>query len=621
MRSRILAAAVLLPLLGALPCAAQSGGTMARAAGQAAAVSHGLSMYGDLKYGPGFRHFEYVNPKAPKGGDVRLAAVGTFDSLNPFILKGVPAAGLGNAFDTLTVGSDDEAFSRYGLIAERIEMSADRSWVAYTLRPEARFHDGSPITVEDVVWTLETLKTRGHPFYRAYYRQVVRAEKTGPHTVRFVFGSGVNRELPLIVGEMPVLPRHYWSSRDFERTTLEPPLGSGPYRIEAVDPGRSITYRRVPDYWAADLPVSVGRFNFDTIRYDYYRDSTVELEAFKAGQYDFRPENSAKAWATGYRGPALAQGVIRKQEIPHEIPTGMQGFVYNTRRPIFRDPRVRQALAHAFDFEWTNRHLFAGAYTRTASYFSNSELASRGRPSPGELAVLEPLRGRIPEEVFATEYRPPSTAPPRSLRSNLLEALGLLRAAGWTVQDLRLVDARTREPMQFEILLNEPTFERIVLPFIKNLERLGVTARVRTVDTAQYRYRVDHFDFDMTVLVLRQSLSPGNEQRDFWSSERADRPGSRNLAGIRSPAVDTLVDLIIAAPDRQSLVDRTRALDRVLSWGHYVIPHFHIRSFRVAYWDKFERPAVSPRFDLGFDTWWVDAAKAAALRQRGEAAR
>jgi microcin C transport system substrate-binding protein len=615
MRSKIVAAALLLPLLGAPPCAAQSGGTMARAAEQAVTVSHGLSMHGDLKYGPGFPHFEYVNPKAPKGGEVKLAAIGTFDTLNPFILKGVSAAGLANLFDTLTVGSDDEPFSRYGLIAEHIEMPADRSWVAYTLRPEARFHDGSPITVEDAIWTFQTLKTRGHPFYRAYYRQVASAEKVGPRTVRFAFGRGVNRELPLIVGEMPVLPKAYWSGRDFERTTLEPPLGSGPYRIESVDPGRAITYRRVPDYWASRLAVNVGRFNFDTIRFDYYRDATVSLEAFKAGRYDFRQENAAKVWATGYQGPALRQGLIKKEEIRHELPTGMQGFVYNTRRPMFQDPRVRQALAHAFDFEWTNEHLFYGAYTRTTSYFSNSELASRGRPGPAELAVLEPLRGAIPDEVFTTEYRPPSTAAPDSLRDSLLEALELLREAGWVVKDLRLVNARTGQPMRFEILLNDPSWERIVLPFIRNLERLGIAARVRTVDTAQYRYRMDHFDFDITVWVWSQSLSPGNEQRDFWTSEKADTPGSRNLAGIKSPPVDTLVDLVIAAPDRQSLVDRTRALDRVLLWGYYVIPHWHIRASRVAYWDRFARPAISPKYDLGFETWWVGAAGAAAPRR------
>ncbi|MGH7388319.1 MAG: extracellular solute-binding protein [Candidatus Rokuibacteriota bacterium] len=576
-----------------------------RAAPAPARPAHGLSMHGDLRYGPGFAHFDYVNPRAPKGGQVTLAALGTFDNLHPFILKGVPAAGIGNVFDSLTVQSSDEPFSEYGLVAESIETPPDRSWVAFTLRTQARFHDGSPITVEDVVWTFETLRARGHPFYRSYYRQVASVEKAGPRRVLFTFKRGENRELALIVGQMPVLPKAYWAGRDFTRTTLEPPLGSGPYRIESFEPGRSITYRRVPDYWAAGLPVSVGRYNIDVIRYDYYRDGTVALEAFKAGAYDFRQENTAKHWATGYDIPAVREGRIRKEQIPNEIPTGMQGFVYNTRRPVFRDPRVRQAVAHAFDFEWTNAHLFYGAYTRTRSYFSNSELAARGRPGLDEAAVLAPFRGRVPEEVFTKEYRPPSTEP-GGLRPNLVEALRLLDAAGWVVRDMRLVNAATGRQMAFEVLITEPTWERITLPFVKTLERLGIAARVRTVDSAQYEYRLKHFDFDMTVTVFRQSLSPGNEQADYWGSEAADIPGSQNLAGVRDPVVDALIASLIAAPDRPSLVARTRALDRVLLWSHYVIPHWHITAFRVAYWDRFGRPAVSPKYALGFDAWWVD---------------
>jgi microcin C transport system substrate-binding protein len=589
--------------------------------GRAAAAGHGLSMYGELKYRPGFTHFEYVNPQAPKGGDVKLAAIGTFDTLNPFILKGVAAAGLGNVFDTLTVAAQDEAFASYGLVAERIEVPADRAWVSFTLRPEARFHDGSPMTADDVVWTFEALKTKGHPFYRSYYKQVVRAERLGERAVRFHFGSGDNRELPLIVGQLPVLSRAYWSAREFEKTTIEPPLGSGPYRVESVEAGRSITYRRVPDYWAAKLPVNVGRDNFDTIRYDYYRDTTVALEAFKGGAYDFRAENIAKNWATAYGIPAVAQGLIRKEEIPNQVPTGMQAFVYNTRRPLFRDPRVRRALAHAFDFEWTNKTLFYGAYTRTRSFFSNSELASSGLPGPEELKLLEPLRGQIPAEVFTQAYEPPATDGSGNIREGAREALRLLGEAGWTVKGQRLANARG-EPFGFEILLSDATWERIALPFVKNLERLGITARVRTVDSAQYQNRLDGFDFDMTVFVWAQSLSPGNEQLDFWSTAAAKVNGTRNLAGISDPAVDRLVDLVIAAPDRGALVARTRALDRVLLWGHYVIPHWHIQAYRVVYWDKFARPPVAPRYALGFDTWWVDAKKAAALQGRkGDPAR
>ncbi len=567
--------------------------------------THGLSIHGDLKYGPGFRHFDYVNPRAPKGGSVTLRAIGTFDNLNPFILKGVPAAGIGNTFDTLTVASSDEPSSEYGLVAETIETPPDRSWVAFTLRPQARFHDGSQMTVDDVIWTFNTLRTRGHPLYRSYYAQVASVEKTGPRTVKFTFKAGENRELPVIVGQLPVLSKAYWAGRDFAKTTLEAPLGSGPYRVDSFEPGRSITYRRVKDYWAAALPVNVGRYNFDTIRYDYYRDDTVALEAFKAGAYDFRSEASSKNWARAYDVPAVRDGRIRKEEIPNEVPTGMQGWVYNTRRPIFADPRVREALAAAFDFEWSNAHLFYNAYTRTRSYFSNSELASRGLPSEAELKVLAPFRGRVPDDVFTREYRPPSTEP-GGLRPNLVHALELLKQAGWVVRDMRLVNAETGRPMTFEILIDEPSFERIALPFVKNLERLGVAARLRTVDAAQYQYRLKQFDFDMTVAVFAQSLSPGNEQIDYWASSSAETPGSRNLAGVRDPVVDRLIELVISAPTRPALVDHTRALDRVLLWGHYVIPQFHIAAFRVAYWNRFGRPAVSPKYDLGFDTWWVE---------------
>ena len=609
--------------LGALLLLALLAPTRAPAAGARIITGHGLSMFGDLKYGLGFTHFDYTDPAVPKGGDVKLAAIGTFDNLNPFVLKGVAAAGIGELFDTLMVQSSDEPFSEYGLLAETVEVPEDRSWVAYTLRPEARFHDGSPVTAGDVIWTFEALKEKGHPFYRSYYAKVVRAEKVGPRTVRFSFGPGDNRELPLIVGQMAVLSRAYWSTRDFGKTTLEPPLGSGPYRVASVEPGRSISYRRAKDYWGARLPVNAGRNNFETLRFDYYRDGTVALEAFKAGAYDFRAENVAKNWATAYDVPAVRDGMIKKELIPNEIPTGMQGFVFNTRRPVFADRRVREALAYAFDFDWTNKNLFYGAYTRTKSYFSNSELAARGSPSREELRVLEPFRGTIPDEVFSRAYEPPRTDGSGDIRRNLRTAFEILKEAGWVVRGGALVDGRTGEQMTFEILLDQPDFERITLPFVKNLERLGIRARVRTVDTSQYQNRMDHFDFDMAVAVWGESLSPGNEQRDDWTSEAARTPGSRNLAGIRDPAVDKFVDLVVSAPDRPSLVARTRALDRVLLWGFYVIPHWHIQAFRVAYWDKFGRPKISPKYALGFpDTWWVDAKREAALlRRRGDAAR
>jgi len=581
-----------------------------------AAGSHAISLHGDPKYGPDFQHFDYADPEAVKGGDVRLHAIGTFDTLNPYTLKGVSAAGLNGLFDTLTEHAADEAFTEYGLLAESIELATDNSAVTFTLRPEARFHDGSPVTVEDVIFTFETLKTQGHPFYRSYYANVERAEKTGKRKVTFRFSSNDNRELPLIIGQMPVLSRAYWKGRDFQKTTLEAPLGSGPYRVESVDPGRSITYRRNPDYWGADLPVNRGRNNFDRIRYDYYRDGTVALEAFKAGEYDFRLENVSKDWATGYDGPALRSGVIIKESIPNRQPTGMQGFVFNTRNELFADPRVREALTLAFDFEWTNENLFYGAYDRTKSYFSNSELASQGSPTEAELRILEPFRGKIPDAVFEGNPEPPVTDGSGNTRANLRKAVKLLKSAGWVVRNGKLVNASTGKPFEFELMLVSPAFERVALPYARNLKRLGIDMRVRTVDSAQYQKRLDAFDFDMVVATFGQSLSPGNEQRDFWTSEKATEPGSRNLAGVRDPVVDELVEAVINAPDRQSLVDRTRALDRVLLAGHYVVPHWHLRSFRVAYRDRFSRPATSPPYALGFDTWWVDPEKDRALAEK-----
>lgn len=584
---------------------------LASPAGASGAPTHGIAMHGDLKYGPDFRHFEYVDPGARKGGELRQAEVGTFDSFHPFIVKGNPASGLGLLYDTLTEPSADEPFSEYGLLAEKIEVPEDRSWVVFTLRPEARWHDGKPVTAEDVIWTFHTLREKGNPFYAGYYRDVERVEKLGPRSVKFVFGPGTNRELPLILGQLVVLPKHYWKDRDFEKPTLEPPLGSGPYRIESFETGRWIVYRRVEDYWGRDLPVNVGRRNFDRIRIDYYRDDTVALEAFKGGAYDIRFEASAKDWATGYDFPALREGFVKKEEIPHGRPAGMQGFVFNTRRALFRDRRVREALGLLFDFEWTNRTLFHGQYTRTRSYFDNSELAARGLPSPEELAILERYRGKVPDEVFTKAYEPPRTDGSGNIRPQLRRAKELLEAAGWRLDSgsRKLVHSESGRVFAFEILLVQPLFERVVLPFVRNLSRLGIEATVRTVDSAQYRRRIDGFDFDVVVWNWPQSLSPGNEQRNYWTSEFARRKGGQNLIGLEDPVVDELVELLIAAPDRRSLVTRVRALDRVLQWGHWVIPHWHIPYDRVAYWDKFGRPSVVPVQGVQIDTWWVDPEK------------
>ena len=575
-------------------------------------ISHGLAMHDDLKYGPDFTHFDYVNPDAPKGGDVRLWAFGGFDSLNPFILKGNAGPGIGLIYDTLLKDSSDESFSEYGLLAELIEVPEDRAWVAFRIRPEARWHDGTPVTAADAVWTLETLTTRGHPHYRAYYANVVSADDLGDGWVRFNFDVTGNRELPLIMGQLPVLPRHWYESRDFEEGGLEIPLGSGPYRIVDVEAGRSITYERVEDYWGAEVPANRGFHNFDSIRYDQYRDFDVAVEAFKAHEYDFRTENNSKRWATIYTGPAFDDGLVVTEEIDHQIPTGMQAFVFNTRRPLFRDRKVREALAYAFDFEWSNKNLFYGQYSRTESYFSNSDLASSGLPSEAELALLEPFRDQVPGEVFTAAYRPPSTDGSGNNRANLQQARAILEEAGWTVRDGVLTSPDGLE-MAFEFLLVQPAFERIVQPFARNLERLGVKAELRVVDAAQYQQRMDEFDFDMAVRTWGQSLSPGNEQRDFWSQAAADITGSRNVAGIKDPVVDALIEEIIFAEDREALITACRALDRVLLWGHYVIPNWHINYFRIAYWNMFGRPEVTPPFGMAFNAWWVDEERAAAL--------
>ncbi|MBL8672808.1 MAG: ABC transporter substrate-binding protein [Alphaproteobacteria bacterium] len=580
--------------------------------------SHGLAMHGEVKYPKGFKHFDYVNPRAPKGGEIRVGAVGTFDSFNPFIIKGNPA-GASGLYDTLMESSADEAFSEYGLLAETIETPADRSWVAFTLRAEARWHDGQPVTVEDVIWTFDTLREKGRPFYRLYYQDVTKVEATGPRTVKFTFKNNRNRELPLILGQIPILPKHWWATRKFEESSLEPPLGSGPYKIGKFEPGRFLVMERVPGYWGKDVPVNVGRSNFDAMRTEYFRDATVLLEAFKGGQLDFRTENSAKNWATAYDIPALKEGLLVKDELRHERTSGMQGFIMNQRRPLFRDRRVREALILAFDFEWSNKNLFFGTYSRTRSFFDNSELAARGLPAGEELEVLQRLKGQVPDEVFTQEYNPPTSDGTGRDRRNLKRAADLLKEAGWTVKEGKLVD-KDGKPFKFEILLDSPLFERIALPYVQSLKPLGIEAVVRTIDPVQSRRREDTFDFDMVVEVFGQSESPGNEQRDYWGSASADREGGRNKIGLKDPAIDALVELVIAAPDRKSLVERTRALDRVLQWGMWLVPHWHSRVDRVAYWSFFGRPDVVPKRGLVFDAWWIDAQKQAQVRPRQQKA-
>ena len=576
---------------------------------------HGMSMFGALKYPLGFNHFEYVNPNAPKGGLVRMEARGTFDTLNSFTIKGSSAAGLGLIYDTLMESSRDEAFAEYGLLVESALVANDLSSVSFMLRKQARWHDGKPVTADDVAFSLDILKSKGAPFYRFYYANVEKAEVLSPHKIKFIFKGRKNRELPLIIGQLPILPKHHWQGRDFERTTLEPPLGSGPYKIGKVDPGRSITFERVADYWGRNLGVNKGRYNFDAIRFEYYRDTTVALEAFKANAFDFRQENTAKVWATQYIFPAIANGKVIRETLANNNPTGMQSFAFNVRKSKFQNRRVREALALTFDFEWANKNLFFGQYTRTRSYFSNSELAATKIPTGSELRFLEPLRGQIPAEVFTKEFKLPETDGSGRSRRQLRQAKRLLETAGWFVKDGKLTNGETSEVMALEFLLVNQGFARIVAPIQRAMERLGIKVKVRVVDTSQYINRIRNFDFDVIVGSWGQSLSPGNEQRDFWGSAAADRPGSRNYIGIKDPAIDKLIDHIIFASNRGELVAASRALDRVLLWNHFVIPNWHINSYRIAYWNRFSRPAIKPKYGLGFsDTWWVDEAKDKSLQ-------
>ncbi len=596
-----------------------AGALLISLAGQAvAAPRHAVTLYDEPpKYPAGFQHFDYVNPDAPKGGTLRQAGFGGFDSLNPFINKGVAADEIGLVYDTLTRRSLDEPFTEYGLLAEKIEKAPDNRWVRFTLRRAARFHDGHPVTAEDVVFSFDTLMKDGAPQYKAYYADVEKAVAEGEHRVRFVFRHNGNRELPLIVGQLPVLPKHAWQGREFARTSLEPPLGSGPYRVAEVQAGRSIRYERVRDWWAKDLPVNRGQYNFDNMVVDYYRDNTVALEALKAGQFDFWVESSAKNWATAYDSPAIKEGRLLKEEIANHNPAGMQGFIFNLRRPLFQDARVREALGLLFDFEWTNRQLFYGAYTRTRSYFENSELASSGLPSKAELKLLEPWRERLPPQLFTSEYQPPQSDGSGVIRDQRRRAFELLQQAGWRLDKDRMLDA-SGKPVTIEFLLAQVEFERVLLPFKRNLASLGIELQIRRADVSQYINRLRSRDFDLIVGGFSQSSSPGNEQREYWHSSSADNPGSRNLIGLKEPVIDALVEGLINADSRHSLITHTRALDRVLLWGHYVIPNWHIKTWRVARWNHFEHPQVAPLYDIGLYTWWAKPAAAASAADAGQ---
>lgn len=592
---------------------------MAGLAASAARAEPASSLYrfeADAAAAPsGFAHLPFANPAAPKGGQVRLAAVGTFDTVHPFTLRGVPPGSLLSlTYDTLMVRPGDDGLVRHCLLCESVSVLPGHSGVEFRLHPAARFHDGRPVTADDVAWTFEALKANGHPLFRSQYRNAARVEVLDARTVRFVFAQAGDRALPLLLGDLPVLSKTWWRSRDFSRSTLEPFVASGPYRIAALEAGRHVVLSRNRDYWAANRPVNLGRYNFDTIRYDFYRDDAAALEAFKAGHADIRFESRPATWAAAYAGPALEAGHILRIEVPEDRVSGMEGFVMNTRRAPFHDRRVRAALIFALDFEWMNRVLFHGAFVRTRSYFNSGGLGASGLPTKAERDLLAPYRDALPDEVLTRSYQPPATSGRGEWRRNRRAAMRLLRQAGFRIRDGVLVSPDGR-PVEFEILIHEAHQQRVALNYAANLRQLGVAAHVRLVDSAQYQRRLALHDFDMVAAVLGMSEMPGPEQRDFWSSASADLPGSGNLAGIRDPVVDALVAQLDGSLDRAALVARTRALDRVLQWGHYTVPFWHSKVDRIAFWNRFGVPARHPRAGADVTYWWIDPVKAAKLHQ------
>ncbi|WP_250886353.1 extracellular solute-binding protein [Pseudomonas brassicacearum] len=583
--------------------------------------SHGYAQFGTLKYPARFTHFDWVNPQAPKGGVLRVMAFGTFDTLNPYTFKGSSPVstpnflqyGINELNEPLMVGtgqyapSGDEPTSSYGLIAQSVEYSEDRSWVVFNLRPEARFHDGVPITAYDVAFSYRTLLKEGHPQYRTNLQEVLRVDILNPLRIRFVFKRAGNPLLILRLGELPVLPQHYWKDRDFKATTFEPPLGSGPYRITKVQPGRQLVFERVKDYWGKDLPVNRGKYNYDRMDVEFYRDSEVAFEAFKAGEFDIYIEHQAKNWANGYDFPAIKRGDIIKAQIPHQIPTQTQGLFMNTRRGTFAEVKVREALGLMFDFEWTNRTLFSGAYKRTLSYYPNSEFSATGLPVGHEWLLLKPYREQLPPKLLTDPFSLPKTDGRGIPRETLRKALGLLKEAGWSLNGQRLLNADS-QPLSFEILLVNPNLERILQPYVENLASIGIQARLRTVDRAQYKQRLDQFDFDMILLTLNQTLSPGLEQWQYFHSSQVGVKGSKNYAGIANPVVDHLLEKLLAAQTRDEQVAAGKALDRVLLWQHYCIPNWYLNYHRLAYRNRFAF-VTTPSYTLGLSAWWLKSSE------------
>ena len=618
------AVAAMAPVLGQASGFSILPSASAQAGASEPAWRHGLSLFGDLKYPADFKRFDYANPDAPKGGAARQISLGTFDNFNIAVagVKGSIAPAVGLIYETLMERAQDEVATEYGLLAEAAQHPDDFAWVTYRLRKEARWHDGKPVTPEDVIYSLEMLKKLS-PMYSSYYRHVSKTEKIGERDVKFTFDSPGNRELPHIVGELMVLPKHYWEGtdsqgrkRDISQTTLEPPLGSGPYRIKEFVAGRSVKLERVKNYWGANFPVQVGHNNFDELRFEFFRDNVVALEAFKADQADWIAENSAKQWATAYEFPAVAEKRVVKEEFPISDSGRMQAFVLNLRRDQFKDARVRQAFNLAFDFEEMNKQLFFGQYSRINSYFQGTDLACSGLPQGQELAILETVRDKVPAEVFTKAYQNPVGGNPDAVRTNLRESARLLKEAGFEVKDRKLVDTAGK-PVTVEILVEDPSTERISLFYKPSLERIGVTASIRVVDDAQYENRKRNFDFDMIIDTWPESLSPGNEQREYWGSQAADVPGSRNTIGIKNPAVDALIEKVIFAKDRAELVAATRALDRVLLWNSYVVPQFTYGFMRYARWDRFSHAELPKYARSGLPSlWWFDADKASRTAKK-----
>ncbi|WP_298495439.1 extracellular solute-binding protein [Helicobacter sp. UBA3407] len=579
-----------------------------------------FSANGEVKY-KNFTSFDYVNPDAPKGGHIKQYALGSYDSFYDFLLKGTSAKGLSLLYDTLMVRSFDEPSSQYGLVAKQVQRAEDNTFVIFHLDENAHFNNGKEVTAFDVEFSFNTIARGENPSMVRYYADVKEVIVVDKYTVRFNFHNPNNRELALILGDLPILPKHYYENTILSENPLKLPLGSGPYKIESFEAGRSVTYRRIDNYWAKNHKTRVGYFNFDKITFDYYKDDAVALEAFKSGRYDYREESSAKNWAVGYEGIALKNQDIQKIELLHSLPSGMQGFVFNLRKNVFKDRRVREALGLAFDFEWSNKNLFFNQYSRTKSFFDNSEFASVGIPLGAELAILEPYRSKLPPEVFTQSFSLPKSKGDGNNRENLKKAQALLKDAGFIIKNGKLYPPTTQsntkeQPFTFELLLVSPAMERVAIPFQKNLQTLGITMKIRIVDVSQYINQLRQFDYDMIVSVFPQSLSPGNEQAFFWGSKAADSAGSYNYIGIQNEVVDALIAKIIQAKDYQELLNSTRALDRVLLWEHYVIPHFHTKTFRVAFWDFLEHPAITPIYNVGFETWWVNPSKLEKLQMK-----